>query len=139
MELSPEGVVLVGPLGDQGPQRRIGGKDAVVAVAVDAGRRENLGQTIQELQGREPEGGAARRIGPWEEVEDLVGAPTDEVESFEGEGGSGTVADEAFEPGAVGGLDADAGIKTEPRRLSSIEDPFGVRRAHEPTASNPPP
>lgn len=43
--------------------------------------------------------GVARRIGPWEEVSDLVGAPTDEVEPFEGEGGLGTVADEAFQIG----------------------------------------
>jgi hypothetical protein len=33
----------------------------------------------------------------------------------------------------------DAGIKVEPRRPSPVEDPFGVRRAHEPKASNPPP
>ncbi len=35
----------------------------MVTVTVDAGRREDLGEAIQELQGRETEGGAAGGIG----------------------------------------------------------------------------
>ena len=111
----------------------------MVAMAVDAGWREDGGEAVEELQGREPEGGTAGEVGPREEVEDLVGAAADEVESVQGEGTPGTIPDEAFEAGAVGGLDADAGIEAEPRRPSPLEDPFGVRRAHEPKASNPPP
>jgi len=41
-----EGVVLAGPFGDQGPQGRVGGEDPVVPVAVDPGRREDLGEAI---------------------------------------------------------------------------------------------
>ena len=83
VDLSGEGIVLVGPLGNQGPQGGVGGKDAVVAVAVDPGWGEDLGQTIQELEGREAECGAAGRIGPGEEVENLVGAAVEEVKAIE--------------------------------------------------------
>ena len=137
--MSIEGIVLLGQGRDQRPERRIGGEGPVITVAVDPGWRENLGQAVQELQGRQTQGGAARGVGPWEEVEDLVGAVANQVESVEGKGGPGTIADQSFEAGPVGGLDADAGVQAEPRRLSTIEDPFGVRRAHEPKASNPPP
>ena len=36
------------------------------------------------------------------------------MEAVQGEGTPGTIPDEAFEAGAVGGLDADAGIEAEP-------------------------
>jgi hypothetical protein len=49
----------------------------VVAVAVDAGWREDLGQAIQELESREAQGGPTGGIGLWEEVEDLVGTVAD--------------------------------------------------------------
>ena len=71
-------------------------------MAVDAGRGEDLGQPVQELQGRQTQGGAASEVGPWEEVEDLVGTVADQVESVEGERGPGAVSDEPFETGAVG-------------------------------------
>ena len=58
----------------------------MVAVTVDAGRGEDLGQAVQELQGGETQGGAAGEVGRWEEVEDLVGTIADQVESVEGEG-----------------------------------------------------
>ena len=45
--LGGEGIVQVGPLGHQGPQGCVGGKDAVVAVAVDPGWGEDVRQTIQ--------------------------------------------------------------------------------------------
>ena len=111
----------------------------MVTVAVDAGWGEDFGQPVQELEGREPNSSAAGGVRPWEEVKDLVGAVADEVESVESKGPSGTIANQPLEAGPVGGLDADAGVQAEPRRLSTIEDPFGVRRAHEPKASNPPP
>ena len=41
--LSDEGVVLVGRLGDEKPQGCVGGKDAVVPVAVDVGWKEDVG------------------------------------------------------------------------------------------------
>jgi hypothetical protein len=138
-ELSGEGVILLGPGRNQGPEWRVGGKDPVVTVAVNARWRKDLGQAVQEFESGETQGGAAGEVGPREEVEDLVGTVADQVEAIEGEGWTSTIPDQSFQSGAVGGLDTDAGIETEPRRLSTIEDPFGVRRAHEPKGSNPPP
>ena len=112
--LAGGGVVFLSPGGDEGPEGGVGCEDAVVAVAVNAGRRKDGGEAIQELQGREPEGGAAGGIGLLQKVEDLVGAAADEVEAVEGEGAPRAVANEAFEAGTVGGLDADAGVEAEP-------------------------
>ena len=125
-ELSGEGVILLGPGRDQRPQRSVGGKDAMVTVTVDAGRRENLGQAVQELQGREAQGGAAGEVGPWEEVEDLIGTVVDQVEAVEGEGRPSTIPDEPFEAFAVGGLDTDAGVKAEPATVIPAEHLLGV-------------
>jgi hypothetical protein len=58
-----EGIVLPGLGGDEGPQGGVGCEDAVVTVAVDPGRGEDFGEAVDELQGRDPEGGTARRIG----------------------------------------------------------------------------
>ena len=71
-ELSGEGVVLPGPFSDQRPQGSVGGEDAVVTVPVDAGRGEDRGQAVQELESGETEGGAARRIGPRQEIAEHV-------------------------------------------------------------------
>jgi hypothetical protein len=125
-ELSGEGVVLVGPFGDEGPQGSVGGEDAVVTVAVDAGWREDLGESVQELESRETEGGAAGEVGPWEQVEDLVGAAADQVEAVEGKRRPGTVANEALQSGPVGGLDADACIQTEPAAVIPGEHILGL-------------
>ena len=57
---------------------------------MDAGRREDLGQAVQELQSGEAQGGTAGGIGLGEPVEDLVGAAADEVEAFESEGWPGS-------------------------------------------------
>jgi len=78
------GIVLVGPSRDEGPEGRIGCEDPVVAVSVNPGRGENGGETVQKLQGREPEGSASGQVGPRQNVEHLVGTPTDEVEATQG-------------------------------------------------------
>ncbi len=111
----------------------------MVAVTVEARWGEDLGHSVEELEGGEAKGGAAGQVGVGQEVEDLVGSVADEVEPLEGERGSGAVPDKAFEAGAVGGLDADAPIEAEPRRPWGLAEPLGVRRAREPQASNPPP
>ena len=90
-ELSGEGVVPASPCGDQGPQGRVGSKDPVVSMAVDAGWREDLGEAIQELESRETQGGAAGQVGPREQVEDLVGAVVDEMKAVESEGPPGAI------------------------------------------------
>ena len=56
-------------------------------------RRENLGQPVQELESREPEGGTARGIGPRKQIEDLVGATVDKVETIESEKRPGAIPD----------------------------------------------
>ena len=82
----------------------------MVPVAVDAGWGEDFGQPIQKLQSREAQGGAAGRIGPREELEDLVGTAVDEMEAVEGEGRPSTIADQPFQSVAVGSLDTNASI-----------------------------
>ena len=133
--LSGEGVVLLGPGRDQRPQGSVGGEDPVVAVTVDAGRREDLGEAVQELQGREAQGGAAGEVGPWEEVEDLVGTVADQVEAVEGEGGPGTIPDEPLEACAVGSLDTDAAVEAEPAPVIPAEHVLGVVGLQEAVAA----
>jgi hypothetical protein len=50
----------------------VGCEDAVVAVAVDAGRRDQAAQRGEKLEGGEGEDGAAVAGGSCREVDDLV-------------------------------------------------------------------
>ena len=61
----------------------------MVTVAVDSGWGEDFGQPVQELESRQTQGSTAGEVGPWEEVEDLVGTTVDEMEAVEGEGSPG--------------------------------------------------
>jgi hypothetical protein len=79
--LSGQGTVLLGPGRDQRPQGSVGGEDAVVAVAVDVVQREDGGETIQELESREAQRGPTGRVWLREDVEDLIGVATDQMES----------------------------------------------------------
>lgn len=83
-ELSGEGVVLLGPGCDQGPQGCMGSKDPVVTVVVDAGWREDLGEAVEERQGGEAQRHAACGIGVGQEVEDLT-APKEAVRGAVGQ------------------------------------------------------
>jgi hypothetical protein len=109
----------------------------VVVVTVDAGRREDLCQPVQELEGRETERGAAGQVGPREEVEDLVGTVADQVESVEGERRPSTMPDEPLEAGAVGSLDTDAGVEAEPATVIPAEHVLGVVGLQEAVAAEP--
>ena len=82
--LSGQGILLPGPGRDERSQGRIGGEDAMVAVAMDSGWGEDRGQAAQELEGGETRGGAACGVGLGQDVEDLVGTAADQVESVEG-------------------------------------------------------
>ena len=82
----------------------------MVSVSVDAGWREDRGQAIQKLQGRETQGGPTGRVWFRQYVEDLVGAAVDEMEAVEGEGRPSTIADQPFQSVAVGSLDTNASI-----------------------------
>jgi hypothetical protein len=88
---------------------------------MDAGRRENRGQAIQELQGGEAQGGAAGGVWLRQDIEDLVGTAVHQMEAFEGKGRPRTVADQSFEPLTVGGLDMNASIQTEPSAVLPSE------------------
>ena len=119
------GIVLVGPSRDQRPQGGIGSEDAVVAVAMNPGWGKDGGETIQKLEGREAERGAAREIRSREDGEHLVGAATDEVKPLESEGGPGTVADQALEAGSVMALDTDAGVEAKTTAVIPAEHILG--------------
>jgi hypothetical protein len=75
-----------------------------------------VGSKGRQLQGAEAQGRAAGGVGLGQDGEDLVGTTVDEMEPVEGEGGPGTIPDQPLKAFAVGGLDPDAGIETEPRR-----------------------
>ena len=102
---------------------------------MDAGRREDRGETVQELEGREAQRGAAGRVRFWQDIEDLVGAAIDQVEAFEGKRPSGAITNEPLESGPVGGLDADAGVEAEPTAVIPGEHVLGVVGFQEPVAA----
>jgi hypothetical protein len=70
-------------------------------MTMNPGRGNEGGETVQKLQSREAECRASGWIRPRQNVEHLVGTPTDEVEATQGERQPGTVANEAFAAGAV--------------------------------------
>ena len=79
----------------------------MVAVPMDAGWREDRGEAIQKLEGRETQGGTTSGIGLGQDVENLVRAVADQVEPFESKRWSGTIPNQPFQPLPVSGLDAD--------------------------------
>jgi hypothetical protein len=93
---------------------------------MDSGRREDLGQAVEQLQGREPEGCTAREIRGWEDVEHLVGTSTDEVEAVESEGGPGAISDQALEASSVVALDTDAGVEAKSAAVIPAEHVLGL-------------
>ena len=80
----------------------------------------------RQLQGREAAGGPTGRVWFRQDVEDLVGAAADEMEAVEGEGRPSTIANQPFQALPVGGLDADASIKTEPAAVIPAEHVLSV-------------
>jgi hypothetical protein len=98
----------------------------VIPVTMDAGRRENRGQAVEELESGEAQGGTAGGIGLGEQVEDLVGTTVDEMKAVEGEGSPGTIADQALESGPVGSLDADAGVQAKTATVIPAEHILGL-------------
>jgi len=73
----------------------------MVAVAVDAGWREDSGEPIQELQSREKQGAAAGQVGVGEEAEDLVDEP---LRLLGRPGGGGWDESRTGWPGEPGGI-----------------------------------
>ncbi len=115
---------------------------AVVSVAVDPGWRDQAGEGVEKLEGREGEEGAAIRGGPRGLVQDPADAdglgralggtgsgppisvprsgwavPSSrfvlDAEAVEGEGRPGAVAEESLPAGAVRAVDTDGGVQAE--------------------------
>ncbi|MEJ2582741.1 MAG: hypothetical protein P8127_14065 [Acidobacteriota bacterium] len=107
---------------DVGPEPCVGGQHAVVAVAVDPGRRDQPREGLEELEGREGEEGAAVGGGTGRLVDHppdagiVVGPPSGvalDPQPVEGEGRSGAVAEEPLATRAR----SEPWMRTEASRL----------------------
>jgi len=107
----------------------------MVAVPMDAGWREDRGEAIQKLEGRETQGGTTSGIGLGQDVENLVRAVADQVEPFESKRWSGTIPNQPFQPLPVGGLDADAGVQAEPTTVIPAQHILGLVGLQEAVAA----
>jgi hypothetical protein len=115
-------------------QACVGGEDAVIAVAMDAGRRDEAAERLEEVEGREAEeiGTAGKR--PSRPVEDAgdgdvplplrVGSDPFDLEALQGERGPRTIAQQPFPAGTVGAMNAHSGIETEPAGRVPAEHVF---------------
>ena len=84
---------------------------------MDAWRVKEQGKSLEELEGGERESGAATRCGMGKTIDDALGSGrtvAGSLDPFEGEGRTGTVAQESFQPSSVVGRDVDRGIDAEP-------------------------
>ena len=89
----------------------------MIAVAVNAWRSNEQSEPFEELERSERESRATARCGMGETIDDALAsrrAVPCSLEPFEGEGRTGTVAQEPFESGTVVGRDVDRGIDAEP-------------------------
>ena len=66
--------------------------------------RDQCGESVEQFEWRESERGLAARQGFWQGVADRLIRSVPR-ESFAGEGRSGAIAQQAFEAGAILGLD----------------------------------
>jgi hypothetical protein len=107
----------------------------MVAVTMNAGRREDLGEAVQELQSGEAQGGTAGGIGFRQEVEDLVRPAADQVEAVECEGRPRTIPDQPFQPFPVSFLDTDAPIEAKTAAVIPAEHIHGVVGLQEAVAT----
>ncbi len=89
----------------------------MIAVAMDAWRVNEQGESFEELERSERESRGTIRCGMGETIDDALASGRTvpgSLEPFEGEGRTGTVAQESFEPSTVTGRDVDRGIDAEP-------------------------
>ena len=128
------GVALLGPAdGDDGRSgSRVRGEHAVVPVAVHAGRGDEPGDALQELEGGEQDLGAPIGRGFGEAIEEPglgrseAGRAAQGVEALEGKGWPGTVADQALDARTVVALDADGGVDAEAAGALPGEHALGI-------------
>ena len=89
----------------------------MIAVAMDAWRVNEQGESLEELKGGERESRGTARCGMGKTIDDALASSrtvAGSLDPFEGEGGPGTVAQESFESGTVMGRDVDRGVDAEP-------------------------
>jgi hypothetical protein len=110
----------------------------VVTVTVDSGWGKDGGEAVQELESREAEGGTPGGIGLGEQIENLIGTASDEMETVESKGRPGTVPDESFQPFPIGSLDTDACVQAEPTAVIPGEHILGVMGFEETVATEMP-
>ena len=89
----------------------------MIAVTMDAWRVNEQGESLEELHRSERESRGTVWCGMGETIDDALATRCTvpgSLEPFEGEGRTGTVAQESFEPATVTARDVDRGIDAEP-------------------------
>ena len=117
------------------PELGIGSQHPVIAVTMDAWRVNESGEPFEELERSERESRGTIRCGMWETIDDALAstrAVPCSLEPFEGEGRTGTVTQESFEPSTVVGrnvvsLDGQEGPRP-PRECKQSANLSGLRR-----------
>ena len=119
-------VVVAAHGDDPGAECGVRREDAVVAVAVDAGRRDETADGGEKFEGREGEDGATVGRGPRRVVEDLAdggpaltgggGRMVLDAQALEGEGRPGAVSEQPLSAGGVGAMDANGGVQADRSR-----------------------
>ncbi len=89
----------------------------MIAMTVNTWWVNEQGESLEELQRSKRESGGTIRCGMGETINDAFASGhtvPGSLDPFEGEGRTGTVAQESFESGTVTGRDVDRGIDAEP-------------------------
>ena len=105
-----DGTLLTSEPDDRRSQPGIGSQDTVIAVTVNAWWRNEERESLEELEGGERESGAAAWRGTGKTIDDALAsgrAGAGGLQPFEGEGRTGTVAQESLEPSTVTGRDVN--------------------------------
>ena len=111
----------------------------MIAVPMDAGRRYESGQPVEELERGEPEHGTTVGRGRGQAIEDLtIGLPVAPLEPLQRERRPGTVAEQSLEAGPVVGFDADRRVEGEAPGVFPGEHLMDGRFLQETVAPKPP-
>jgi hypothetical protein len=108
---------------------------------MDSRGRDELGESVEELERREQQLGAAVDVGLGVAVEEAgLGrrkgrGGVEGVQPFEREGWTGTVTDETFDARPVFALDAHGGVDAEPARALPGQHAGGVELVEESLAT----
>ena len=104
---------------------------------IEARRRHQRGEPVEQFERGQGEFGLAGGLGPGQAVADgLVGAVP--AEPLADEGGSGAVAQQPFEAGAVLGLDAHGGVQREAAAVTPAGEVGGDLRGEGAVADGEP-